>query len=85
MLIVYLQIADLELELKLQKEEMELKFGQEKTRLLERFEEEKAEMKEIHRMKILDYEAMFSMVDFAYYILKITCIVLESWNSSSFR
>ncbi|XP_074647079.1 uncharacterized protein LOC141903070 isoform X3 [Tubulanus polymorphus] len=53
------QIADLELQMKLQQEEMSLQFSKEMASMRDRFNEEKARMQELHRIEVNEYENMF--------------------------
>ncbi|CAD5121326.1 DgyrCDS9852 [Dimorphilus gyrociliatus] len=53
------KIAELEIQLKLQREELELEFEQRKKAIIEEFEREKSDLEKVHRSKIYDYEQMF--------------------------
>ena len=56
------QIADLELKLKLQKEEMEMAHEKEKAAMLDRFDDDRADLEGKQRLKIQEYERMFEQV-----------------------
>lgn len=56
------QKADMELKMKLLKEELELQFNKERAALREKYLQERRDLEEKHRMDIFDYENMFVQV-----------------------
>ena len=73
------QIADLELKLKLQKEEMEMAHEKEKAAMLDRFDDDRADLEGKQRLKIQEYERMFEQVSCS------DVIVLRSLYNCSFQ